>query len=255
MDINVLCNKQEHLKTALEIPEVKRIYIEADMLKNRSSKNDVIRKVHEAGKECAVALPYIFRDTTYVDVNGYDHVLIRSLDELECYKGHKLISDYGLYAMNAEAAGWLEDHGVMQITVPIELNEHELHDLGGKGKEIIVYGHIPMMVTAQCLNKNTNGCDKTERLMELTDRTGKVMKVDNKCAYCYNLIYNADPLSLFGIWNKLERLDPSSVRINLTYESGGEAAEIIMKCVRAAEGGEVKDPDGFTRGHFTRGVE
>ena len=254
MNINVLCNKPEQLRAALEMPQISRIYIEADMYKSKAEKEDLIGRVHAAQKECAAALPYIFRDTTYVDVTGFDCVLVRSLDELECYKDYKLISDYGLYAMNAKAAGWLEGHNITQITVPVELNENELYDLGCSGKEIIVYGHIPMMVSAQCIHKNTEGCDRKPKITELTDRTGKVMKVENKCAYCCNLIYNALPLSLIGIMQKVKKLSPSSIRVNLTTEDYEKASAVLLAAIQSVET-EVTEPvKDFTRGHFTRGA-
>jgi len=251
MKLNVLCNNDEQLFAALSNESVDEIIVEAD-----GTDEPAADLCHEQGKRAGIALPYVFRDVTYVNVDGFDDVYVRSLDELAYYKDRMLVSDYGLYAMNPVSADWLKDKGISRITAPIELNEHELKELGLTDKEFIVYGHIPMMVSTQCVHKNTKGCDKTPGLTQITDRTGKQLMVENKCAYCYNLIYNADPLSLAGIWNKVSRLEPYAVRINLTIEDGEESARIINAYAKAIEGKDVKDPvEGYTRGHFTRGVE
>jgi len=250
MNVCVLCNSDEQLYAALSNEYVNEIVMEADKVDE-----PVITLCHENGKKAAIALPYVFRDITYVDVEGYDEVYVRSLDELEYYKDKKLVTDYSMYSMNPVAAKYLRSRGVERITAPIELNEHELKTLDCKDKELIVYGHIPMMVSAQCIHKNINGCDKIPQIMPITDRTGKHLSVENKCTYCYNLIYNTVPISLAGIWNKVEKLDPRSVRINLTVEDSEESIKIINAFVKAIQNGRADDPVEFTRGHFLRGVE
>jgi len=251
MKLNVLCNNDDQLYAALSNEYVDEIIVEADSVDESAAS-----LCHNEGKQAAIALPYVFRDLTYVSVDGYDEVYVRSLDELGYYKGKRLVSDYGLYAMNPTSAEWLKEKGISRITAPVELNEHELKELGCKDKELIVYGHLPMMVSAQCIHKNTVGCDKQPGVTVITDRTDKNLSVENKCTYCYNLIYNPDPMSLAGVWSKVQKLDPAYVRINLTTEGSDEATMIINTFGRAIGGKQVEDPvESFTRGHFTRGVE
>jgi len=250
MNVCVLCNSDEQLYAALSNEYVDEIVMEADKVDE-----PIVSLCHENGKKAGIALPYIFRDLTYVDVEGYDEVYVRSLDELEYYKDKKIVTDYSMYSMNPVAAKYLKSRGVERITAPIELNEHELKVLDCKDKELIVYGYIPMMVSAQCIHKNLKGCDKEPMITSITDRTGKKLCVENKCTYCYNLIYNAVPISLAGIWNKVEKLDPKSIRINLTIEDTDVATKIINAFGKAIQNGKADDPTEFTRGHFLRGVE
>lgn len=251
MKLNVLCNNDEQLYSALSNDRVDEIIIEPDRFEKPMA--DVC---HEVGKKAGIALPYVFRDTTYVDVSGYDEVYVRSLDELEFYRGKNLVGDYVLYSMNPAAADMLKTQGVTRITAPVELNRHELAQLGCTDKELIVYGHIPMMVSAQCIHRNTGKCDRIPQITWIKDRTGKILPVENRCTYCYNLIYNPDPVSLAGIFDKVTKLNPHSIRINLTIESGEEAGLVIETFAKAINGKEVKDPcSDYTRGHFTRGVE
>ena len=47
-----------------------------------------------------------------------------------------------------------------RLTLPVELNSRELEDMGCRGGELIVYGRLPMMVTAQCMKKTVDSCKK-----------------------------------------------------------------------------------------------
>ena len=246
MDINVLCNTAAQLKTVLEYPEVNRIYLEADMLEEDG---EYIRKQMDQGRKFTLALPYIMRESE-PDPKGFDEVLVRSVDELSAYRGCSLASDYGVYAMNGQAVQVLRDAGVKRITAPLELNRYELGQLGMKDKELIVYGYIPTMVSAGCIRKNISGCDHVRTVNTITDRMGKKLSVENRCAYCYNLIYNTVPLSLFGILDKVMKLEPESIRINFTVEDSSQ-----VRTVLDALKTETDPETDLTRGHFLRGVE
>ena len=79
--------------------------------------------------------------------------------------------------------------GVANLTAPLELNRHELLDLNGIYENIIVYARIPLIVTAQCL-------EKTASNIQLVDRQNVKFPVKRNCRHCYNTIYNSLPLSL-----------------------------------------------------------
>lgn len=213
-----------------------------------------INRIYVEGES---AWPYVMRDKP---VKKSAYVLVRSVDELAFAREagvNDIASDYGLYCMNSEAEAFLKEQGVSIITAPLELNERELHSLNVRDKELIVYGYIPLMVSAQCIKKNTDECLKIKadasadkRLLHITDRKNKTMTVECKCDYCYNLIYNSVPLSLLGIWDRVEKLTPQYVRLNFTFEDADEVCRVLT--AYAAQ----KDPDGeYTRGHFNRGVE
>ena len=84
----------------------------------------------------------------------------------------------------------------IRFTAPLELNSRELEEKGICGEELMVYGNIPMMVTAQCLKKTLEGCTGRPELLWMKDRKGKEFPVKNHCRFCYNTIYNSS-LCLF----------------------------------------------------------
>jgi len=248
--LNVMVTTAAQYKVVRKLKEegfadINEIIAEADIFIDDISEDDI-----QCYGDVRVAYPYVMRN---VNIKAYEKVLVRSADELEFCKENgcsDIASDYGLYCMNEESEAFLVREGISRMTAPVELNEHELKALGVKDKELIVYGYIPSMVSAQCVNKNINGCDGQNRVLSIKDRKGKELKVQCRCEYCYNLIYNSVPMSLLGVWDKVERLAPEYVRINFTTEGESEIRRVLKAF------GNKCDPEGeFTRGHFGRGVE
>ena len=70
------------------------------------------------------------------------------------------MTDYNLYEFNQESRKFWKEKGVFEFTAPVELTERELQDLRVKDGEVIVYGYLPMMISAGCIQKTTRGCLK-----------------------------------------------------------------------------------------------
>lgn len=228
----------------------------------------LVSACHAAGASCALALPRIFRTEaeTYFKKHreefqaaGFDAVLVGSMEEPGFFRdyapGLPLVFDHGMYAANHLAEEAMRAYGAARQTIPVELNEREILAAGLHG-EMIVYGYLPVMVSAQCIRKTTEGCSHRPELLYLRDRKGKRFPVRNQCRFCYNTIYNESSLSLHGLLPRVKRFRPEAVRLNFTVESGRETAEIFDSFYREWAAGERSEPrTPFTRGHFKRGVE
>ena len=213
-------------------------------------------------KEIFLALPYLERRDTasplrpvipadfeeQVLAAGFDGFLARSFETLArlAEKGlaGKCRLDASLYVWNTHASAWFREQGAEALTAPHELNKKELLKNAGLYDEIIIYGRQPMMVSAQCVQKNTDRCLASEKPLWLTDRTGRRFYVKNVCIFCYNVIYNSLPLSLMGETETLTRIGARVRRLVFTDESPAEIRRILK--------GEVPP---HTKGHFGRGVE
>lgn len=179
-------------------------------------------------------------------------------------KAYSLVADAGLYCFNGEAAAFLADY-VDEITLPYELNAGEAAHLvqaaerHGLSANLIVYSHIPMMVTANCLAKTADSCRKgTEeaqktgcgiggkRQIFLKDRKEIAFPVVLNCDHCYNVLYNAVPYSLHTAVKERERIAASADRYDFTTEAR-EACEQILRGTYAFS--------DYTAGHCKRGVE
>ena len=194
---------------------------------------------------------------------GFDAVVARTVEEFvyikNIFKDEDIdcILDYTLYGMNRSSQKFYEALGAKRQTLPVELNLSELKGLETGDKELVIYGHLPMMVTAGCLRKNILSCDKVYSLLYLKDRMGKNMPVKNRCHFCYNTILNSSPLSTLGISESIEKLNVLSYRLMFTVENKNELTDILnayIKCFIYKEKCDEISKD-FTRGHFKRGID
>ncbi len=263
-EIRVSVETLPQLKTVLSVPEIALVYADEGSFTEKELA-DAFRMIRAAGKKAGRRLRRIMRDTDPEKENTGmlpDAVLYRAFEEIgsaensenlqEDGTGIERIFDYTVYGYNAAAALVLQSLGADTLTFPIELNERELklfrREAAGNGVhtrfELLVYGYLPMMVSANCLAATTAGCDHKNRVLQLTDRTGKDMHVRCYCRYCYNQIYNADALVLYDLPEAVSALRPDSIRYDFTIEGPEEVRRILA--------GEV--PRNMTRGHFRRGV-
>lgn len=295
--INVSVENKELLGTALSYAEVEAIYLEISEYENDTELEKAVMKCKNTGKKVYLTMPHIFRlntrksfesrmkEITSMKIDGF---VVRNLEEFEFFREYytspdssdslaspassassdnsgpvSIILDYNVYTFNKyarEEYKKLEIEGKLRIlydTAPVELNEKELRNLDISNSELVVYGFLPMMVTAQCINKTVNYCDKKNAVLYLKDRKNKQFAVKNNCRYCYNTIYNTSPLYIIDKTNEIITLDPKSVRIILTNEDQKTAGRVIEDAVMAFNErtkieNSLKD---FTRGHFLRGVE
>lgn len=176
------------------------------------------------------------------------------------------------------------------FTAPVELNTYELEEVGYD--TMILYSYIDTMVSANCLRKNTSVVNKNiaevgtihhqvvgadtirphrrGELCEPTckyrfsfnnvqdfssyiiDRKGKKLYYKTYCKYCYNKIFNTDPLFLLDKIEEISNLkivdvntNDHTFRIDFSFENEKEVKDILsMKC-----------PESFTRGHYKNSIK
>ena len=269
--IHVSVEHPAQLKAALSVPEVGAIYLDSAEF-GAEQWNEWVSRCHEADKQCLLVMPHIFRDRakeyfeTYrsrLESAGFDGLVIRAWEELELVREWKisipLVMDYGIYTMNHRAEDFVREMAPelpMRFTLPVELNSRELEARGSRERELLVYGSIPVMVTAQCIRKTVEGCSKCPEYLYLRDRKKKVFPVRNQCRFCCNTIYNSSPLSLLKDKKQIDRLQPEVLRLAFTSESAAQTGEVLDAYVKTFLHQEPVELEGeFTRGHFKRGVE
>ena len=141
--------------------------------------------------------------------------------------------DASVYAWNREAVHTLKEMGPEFITMPWELNSRELKAVAkacerdGIPGELVIYGHAPMMVSAQCVVKTLKGCTAKREHLIMKDRTGAGLPLKAHCNFCYNTILNPLPLSLFGNEEAVRELNMASLRLSFTREGKEETQKIL----------------------------
>ena len=257
----------EQMEVILEEEAIGRIYVDCTMFPRiweKDSYVEWITKVHAAGKEIYLVMPYIFRERTRKQYEaaynrifgaGWDGILIANYESFAFLKEHgytgRIMTDYNLYEFNQESRKFWKEKGVFEFTAPVELTERELQDLRVKDGEVIVYGYFPMMISAGCIQKTTRGCLKKSGQTTITDRYRNPFVVKNECDYCYNILYNYVPLYLGDRMEEVYQIGPGRIRLMFTTERQQEVRQILSAYF---EGKEL--PEGtYTRGHWKRGIK
>ena len=258
-------------------PDISGIYIDSMMLFDTKTGSihaadraeRYVERIVKERKEAWIALPYIERrgmcDVLYDSADrliraGLSGFLAGSFESaaalIERGFARYVRADAGIYTWNSEAEKFIRDAGITLDTVPVELNRHEIASRDNRGSECIVYGHLPLMITAQCLRKNTAGCDKKSRVLVLRDRKRRKFPVKCVCVFCYNILCNPVKLSLLAEADALGRAGINAVRLVFTTESGEETEDLVKKAVRAFRDRIPVEIEGeYTKGQFNRGVE
>lgn len=218
---------------------------------------DDVKSLTKRNKKVYLMLPTIFRadSSDYfvtiakeLDKVSFEGFVVKNYEELylteNLFTGKKVILDHNMYTFNDVSKSAFFEHGVSGDTVPLELNSKEIVHRNNIGSQMIVYGYYPLMTTANCVHKNTKGCDKKQKLIYLKDRYNKSFAVCNNCKECYNTIYNSLPTMLIKNISKLKEAGIRSFRYSFTIET--------PKQIKAVMDDKVAE---YTNGHYKRGVE
>lgn len=273
--ICVSVQTREQFELALQIEEIKAIYLDYDHF-DLAAMPKLFELGMENRKELYLVLPQICRLAQYdrlkkelneiIDNNAISGFVIKNLEEIELLQSlgskerqKKLIANYNMYTYNTEAKRLYEELGIKHYTAPVELNYQELKTLEIMDSDLIVYGYQPVMVSAQCLFESTTGCRKAKdgNNGNLVDRLGKSFLVQANCNSCYNIIYNGQALSLLKYSQEITELNPRNLRLDFTFEDEKEMRSVLTAFVAEfyrKERTKIEIAD-YTTGHFKRGVE
>lgn len=254
------CMTRAQLDTLVTYDCFDVFYLDFDMYDRKifiQQFSDDVQSLTKRNKKVYLMLPTIFRadSSDYfvsiakeLDKVSFEGFVVKNYEELylteNLFTGKKVILDHNMYTFNDVSKSAFFEHGVSGDTVPLELNSKEIMHRNNIGSQMIVYGYYPLMTTANCVHKNTKGCDKKQKLIYLKDRYNKSFAVCNNCKECYNTIYNSLPTMLTKNISKLKAAGIRSFRYSFTIET--------PKQIKAVMDDKVAE---YTNGHYKRGVE
>lgn len=254
------CMTRAQLDTLISYECFDVFYLDFDMYDRKTLIQqfaDDVKSLTKRNKKVYLMLPTIFRadSSDYfvsiakeLDTVSFEGFVVKNYEELylteNLFTGKKVILDHNMYTFNDVSKSVFFEHGVSGDTVPLELNSREIMHRNNIGSQMIVYGYYPLMTTANCVHKNTKGCDKKQKLIYLKDRYNKSFAVCNNCKECYNTIYNSLPTMLTKNIGKLKEAGIRSFRYSFTIET--------PKQIKAVMDDKVAE---YTNGHYKRGVE
>ena len=261
---------EEQFLAALQMNEVHSIYVES-MVVLHWDMQKLWTYCNETQKEIYIRMPHIFRNEAKrklrdkmkkwaeTPIKGF---VVRSLETYDMLAENEtdkdIVFDYSIYSFNRRT---MEEYLSLlpapeHLTFPLELTYQELKGLQMPGQELLVYGKIPVMISAGCVKKTMNSCNKKMETLVLKDRKHVRFPVCSVCDYCYNVIWNEKPVSLLDCREDVKSLQTGYLRLEFTTESPNEMKQIIKSFYEVyKEGAKESQLDAFTRGHFRRGVE
>ena len=265
-EIITLVSTEEQCLVAIKDSRITTVYVDVTGGVFQTSLK-LCREVKKAGKRAFLVLPHIFRQkekekyrviTNELQPGDIDGFLVKSLEELTFLKEtglekqYEVRLNYNLYVFQQWAKQFYLEKGYNRFTVPVELNEEEIRGLGVSDCDFIIYGRLPLMVSAQCVRDNVLTCSggkKTEGIV-LKDRMGAEFPVRQICDFCYNLIYNSACLSLLDT-DVVRQFTPAGWRMDFTLENGTQMQEVLDSFFEERGVGKGL----LTKGHFKRGIE
>ncbi|MBR0207592.1 MAG: U32 family peptidase [Oscillospiraceae bacterium] len=221
-----------------------------------------VRKFAENGTKLVAVLPRIITDEQSQDVlaaleflaeQGVNEALIGNLGHIGLARraGMALRGDFGLNVFNSRTLDVLRDGEFLSATASFELRMVQIRDLRKTiDLEMIVYGRLPLMVSDQCVIRQSAGRCACSAPVQMSDRTGNVFHVAKEFG-CRNVIYNAHKLYLADRKSDVESCGVWGARLMFTTESARECVEVAKNWLGQSD----YRPNVLTRGLYYRGVD
>ena len=178
---------------------------------------------------------------------GYE---VSNIAHLRLCRGLPMSGGFGLNVTNQVAAQFYADNGLGSVLILPETKDSDISTIAPThaGKPVptgvLVYGHMPLMVTRACPLQNIHDCAHCDKTGVLTDRKAKKFPV--RCGMGVRTIYNPVPIYM---GDKPGALTVDYGVAYFTLESREEAAAILDDIrVHAPFEGD------FTRGLYFKGT-
>ena len=156
---------------------------------------------------------------------GYE---VSNIAHLRLCRGLPMSGGFGLNVTNQVAAQFYADNGLGSVLILPETKDSDISTIAPThaGKPVptgvLVYGHMPLMVTRACPLQNIHDCAHCDKTGVLTDRKAKKFPV--RCGMGVRTIYNPVPIYM---GDKPGALTVDYGVAYFTLESREEAAAIL----------------------------
>ncbi len=232
-----------------------RVYVPLEPL----AEDGALPPLPQGETEWCVILPRVWRDRDEPQLRrwlgrarslGFTGVLLGNLGHFSLVRngGWKLYGDYGLNVFNSRSLAYLREKGLASACLSFELRFAQIRDMRKLlPMEAVVFGRLPLMITENCIIKNTVGC-RCDRPNFLKDRTGAAFPLLPAFGHRTE-VENCRPLWLADR-PEYRQLGLAFVRLRFTTERPEECVRVFRAYQEnaASEG-------AFTRGLYQRGVE
>ena len=182
--------------------------------------------------------------------SGFAGYEVSNIAHLRLCRGLPMSGSFGLNITNQLAAQFYADNGLGSILILPEVKDSDISTIAPthNGRPVptgvLVYGHMPLMITRACPLQNIHDCAHCDKTGVLTDRKAKKFPV--RCGLGVRTIYNPVPIYM---GDKPGALTVDYGVAYFTLESREEAAKVLeMIRTHAPFEGD------FTRGLYFKGT-
>ena len=185
--------------------------------------------------------------------NGVTEALVGNIGHIQFARSHGMDvrGDFSLNVFNAEALRVLYHLRLKSAALSVELR---LTDIRAMEKpldtELIVYGRLPLMITENCIVKNSTGVCTCENFSGLTDSSGALYPVVPEFG-CRNVLLNSKKLFLADKQRATASLGLWAERLSFTTENAIECVSVMKRYMGIGD----YTPSGYTRGLSFKGVD
>ncbi len=198
--------------------------------------------------------------------DGLDGILIGNLSHIKTLQNIDIpmYGDYSLNIFNSKSMKFFKMLGLSGVTLSPELTLQQIRNMESMdiGVEAAVYGRLPLMISEHCpigseIGKKSKQCGLCHQPYFLSDRKDKKFPLLLDSMDCKSTILNADKLWVPDLIQPLSEAGVSTFRLYFYDESPKEIARRIQTCKDALnhKSFNFKRGEGFTKGHYFRGVE
>ncbi|GAB6138559.1 DUF3656 domain-containing U32 family peptidase [Halanaerobaculum tunisiense] len=284
--LTVYLQQADYITEVIELG-VDRLYCASQSI-NLEELDDLVAQAKAYETELFVRLPRIAREEEMTAVKErinkleetkIDGYLVPQLGIVNLLKktDKKLVADFPLNNFNSYTTQLWQEEGYDSVVLSPELTLEEIKELASYNKidkEIIVYGHLPMMISEHCpvgyvANDGAVGPCQEDCLANsygLLDRKKMIAPIKTNPDTCRSIIYNSQPVYLLKHWTKLKESNCQNYRLDFTIEDKEEVLEIIKAYQTKLDNPQVNtdkinklnhkmQQKGYTTGHFFRGVK
>ncbi|HYE09589.1 MAG TPA: U32 family peptidase, partial [Patescibacteria group bacterium] len=178
--------------------------------------------------------------------------------------------NFTLNALNSAAIDFFIKRGLHSLCVSPELNLTQIKELSKATPmqlEAVIYGYLPAMITEYCpssavsdCNACESGCHRNHGIIDERNKLFKVISLGN----CKTAILNSDVLCVYDNISNVIEGGISKLRMDFYNEEEDDIFEIVKAYKdktlnpwdnKESEAIEAVKKNGFTKGHYFRGIE
>ena len=185
--------------------------------------------------------------------HGVTDVLVGNIGHIQFARSHGMTvrGDFGLNVLNSETLFALRNLGLKSATLSFELRLAEMREISKPiDTELIVYGRLPLMLTENCVVKNSTGACTCENFSGFIDGQGSVYPIVPEFG-CRNLLLNSKKLFMADKRRSTAAVGLWAERLNFTMENALECVAVMKRYMGLSD----YEPAGYTRGLYYKGVE